>query len=94
MRPAILLILCLGLAACVHFPEIAPATSQKARDADYPDLIPFDPLLAAQNTALDETAEMEAQLEARVSGLQARAATLRRSVLSGQDRSRLEEDVQ
>ncbi|WP_299776842.1 hypothetical protein [uncultured Roseobacter sp.] len=94
MRLAAFLILILGVVGCVQFPEIEDATGQAAREADFPDLIPFDPLLTSTETRQSKTEETQAQLEARVSGLQARAAGLRGSVLSGEERNRLEDEVQ
>ncbi|MDW3182164.1 hypothetical protein [Roseobacter sp.] len=94
MRLAALLILILGTVGCVQFPEIDDATGQAARDADFPDLIPFDPLLASTEASQTESAGTQDQIEARVTGLQARAAGLRGSVLSSQERNRLEEEVQ
>lgn len=94
MRLAAFLTLILSVVGCVQFPEIDDATGQAAKEADYPDLIPFDTLLTSTEAPQTEAADTQAQLEARVSGLQARAAGLRGSVLSGQERNRLEEEVQ
>lgn len=94
MRLAFLLSLIAAVAGCVQFPEVEDATGRAAEEADYPDLIPFDPLLDAIDTSEADTAQTQAQLEARASGLQARAATLRGTVLSGEDRRRLEDEVQ
>ncbi|WP_298971322.1 hypothetical protein [uncultured Roseobacter sp.] len=94
MRVLALLILPLSLAGCVQFPEIDDATGQVAEQADYPDLVPLEPVLGALPTTTGDSDETQAQLEARVSGLKARANGLRGPVLSDGDRARLEEDLQ
>ncbi|WP_300058373.1 hypothetical protein [uncultured Roseobacter sp.] len=94
MRLAALCFLLITAAACVQFPEIDDATDEVARDADYPDLVPLDTIPASSVDAQTEREDTQATLEARVSGLQARAARLRGSVLSSDDRTRLDTDVE
>ncbi len=81
-------------AACVQFPEIDDATDQVARDADYPELIPLDRIPVPSQEAQADRAETQATLEARVRGLQSRAADLRRAVLSSGDRARLDDQIE
>ncbi|MCV3271203.1 hypothetical protein [Roseobacter sinensis] len=94
MRLAALCLPLIFCAACVQFPEVDDATDQTARDADYPDLIPLDGVPPPSTEAQTERDETQAALEARVSGLQARAAGLRGAVLSGDDRSRLDDKIE
>lgn len=94
MRLTPLLILTACIAGCVQFPEIDDATDPRVEQADYPTLVPLDPILASVAAPAPETAETEAELEARIAGLRARAARLRGAGLSSADRNRLDQDVQ
>ena len=83
-----------GLSACTTFPALDDAVSPTAQAADYPDLVPLEPLLAARapERAADATPEaIRATLEGRLARLQARATRLRGPVLSRSERARLAE---
>lgn len=79
MRFTALVFLAASLAGCVQFPEIDDATNQVARDAEYPTLIPLDPVLENITAAQLDTSDTQEQLESRAAGLNARAAALRRA---------------
>ncbi|WP_298836521.1 hypothetical protein [uncultured Roseobacter sp.] len=77
------------LAACAELPDVPGAASPEAAAADYPALAPLTPLAreTVENAVQeDETAD---QLEARANGLRARAAQLRKPVLTDAERARL-----
>ncbi|MGC3939466.1 hypothetical protein ACOTTU_16805 [Roseobacter sp. EG26] len=94
MRIQALIILVLLTTGCTQFPEVENATGAEAEAADYPDLVPLDPLLSQVVASETDLAAEEEQLQARASGLQARANRLRGSVLASEERNRLEESLQ
>ena len=70
------LALAILLAGCTDFPELDAAVSDRARAADYPELVPTEGLLAKRgNNRVSETTGPE--LLARAERLQARARLLR-----------------
>ena len=86
--------LLLAVAGCTQFPALDRTITPQMEAAPYPDLVPLEPLLAQlQSTGTDPEAT-QAQLTARVDALRRRAARLRGSVLSGQERQRLAEGLQ
>jgi hypothetical protein len=78
--PAALLASLTLTGACTQFPQLDHTSSPELANSDYPMLVPLGPVLAA--------------IDARVSALQARAARLRGSVLSGAERQRLANGLQ
>ncbi|MBW4708474.1 hypothetical protein KX928_11840 [Roseobacter sp. YSTF-M11] len=94
MRISACVVLALVTSACAQFPEVDNATPPGAEVAAYPDLVPLDPLIDEVAATQTDIPESEAQLEARVASLQARANALRGSVLGSSDRRRLEESLQ
>lgn len=93
LRPSLYaLTLCL-ISACTQFPELDETVTPELEAADFPALVPLDPILANARSAQSQTLRTEAALEARVANLRARAARLRGSVLSGPERQRLAEGL-
>ena len=83
MRAALALLL---LAACAEVPALDARLTDADRNAPFPALVPLGPILAAA----DSTATTApASLDARLNRLAARAALLRRPVLTAADRARL-----
>lgn len=64
------------LSACAEFPEVDAAFSDSAVSADYPTLVPFEQLSAADPPRLSETDDDV--LRARAAALRGRADALRR----------------
>ena len=83
----------LGLAACTQFPELDHTQSTHLENADYPALVPLDPLLARASAPGPDPAETQADLAARLAGLRARAGAMRGTVLTGAEKQRLEEGL-
>lgn len=80
----------LALTACTQFPDLEATQTQAIDRADYPALVPIEPILArADGPPPDPTADM-ARLNARLTNLRARAGRIRGAVLSGAERLRLE----
>ncbi len=79
----------LALSACTQFPALDRTVPTHLENADYPELVPVDPLLARATGGRIDPDQTEAVLKARVARLRARAARLRGSVLSGRERQRL-----
>ena len=84
MRP--LLLVLPVLAACAQFPALDAQLTAADRAAPYPALIPLGPLLARADAMGSAPAPSPEQ---RVAALAARAAALRRPVLTPADRARL-----
>lgn len=79
----------LVLGACTQFPALDRTLTPELVGADYPALVPVEPLLATASAGRVDPVQTQAGLEGRVSRLRARAARLRGSVLSGRERQRL-----
>lgn len=80
----------LGLGACTQFPELESTQTEQLSRADYPALVPIEPILArAAGPKIDPIAEQEV-LNARLAALRARANRMRGSVLTGAEKQRLE----
>ncbi len=77
------------LTGCTQFPELDAHLSPEVEAADYPALVPLEPLLAARSAPPDRGTEIATSVQGRVSALQARANRLRGPVLSGSERARL-----
>ena len=78
-----------GLAACTQFPQLDRTLTPALADADYPALVPVEPLLAQATQGQVNPEATQANLQGRVARLRARAARLRGSVLSGREKQRL-----
>ncbi len=94
MRLALPALALCALTACTQFPELDQTVSPDLENADFPALIPLDPILAGTRTATRDNTQTQAMLEARVANLRARAARIRGSVLTGRERQRLAEGLQ
>lgn len=81
------------LAACTQVPELDDKVSSQLKNADYPELIPIDPVLGPPVAPQDEAQEVTQQLEARRDSLKQRAAALQRPVVDEDERDRLDETV-
>ena len=85
-----LVAMALGLGACTQFPELESTQTEQLSRADYPALVPIEPILArAAGPQIDPIAEQEV-LNARLADLRARANQMRGSVLTGAEKQRLE----
>ncbi|MGJ8625625.1 MAG: hypothetical protein ACSHXB_01585 [Sulfitobacter sp.] len=84
----------LALNACTQFPALDRTITPALANAEFPELVPLDPLLARATAGRVDPVQTEAALSARVSRLRARAARLRGSVLTGRERQRLAEGLQ
>lgn len=85
-------LLALSLTACTQFPELDKAVTAEGAGADYPDLLPVEPVLA-QAASGPAPGEVTDSLSARVSALRARASRLRGSVLDGSTRQRMRDGI-
>ncbi|MGJ8617507.1 MAG: hypothetical protein ACSHWS_11760 [Sulfitobacter sp.] len=79
----------LALSACTQFPTLDRTITPELENAEYPALVPLDPLLATATAGRVDPVQTEKALIARVARLRARAARLRGSVLTGRERLRL-----
>ncbi|MGJ8596438.1 hypothetical protein [Sulfitobacter sp.] len=75
--------------ACTQFPALDRTLTPELVSADYPALVPIEPILAAAQTSTVEPVQETAAIDARVAALKARASRLSGSVLSGAERQRL-----
>lgn len=83
-----------ALTACTQFPQLDETVTPDLENADFPALVPLEPILANTRTAQRDNTQTQAVLEARVASLRARAARIRGSVLTGRERQRLAEGLQ
>ena len=81
-----------ALAACTDFPELNDAVPPALETADFPNLVPVEPLLARAED-MQITEETTAGITARVSRLRARAARLKHSVVDRGTRARMRDGV-
>ncbi len=92
MKRAFPLAVFAALAACTAFPELDGTLPPSADAADYPRLVPVEPLLeAAQEVQITETTQ--SGIEARVAALKARAARLRGPIVDSTTRARMRAGV-
>ncbi len=88
-------ILCLTLmmaGACAPFPALENRVSADAARADFPQLVPLAPVLAAASSQAETTPP--AAVDDRVAALQARAAALRGAVVDPATRSRMQDGIE
>jgi hypothetical protein len=79
--------------ACTQFPDLDRNITPELASADYPALVPMDPILTQARTIKIEPVQATVAIDARVAALKSRAARLRGSVLTGRERQRLEEGL-
>ncbi|MEM8653999.1 MAG: hypothetical protein AAGF36_04575 [Pseudomonadota bacterium] len=85
-------LLCLTLAACTQFPELDETLSPGVENADFPALVPIEPLLAGAAPVVSDPVATTEALEARVDALRARARALqRRAIVDPATRARMRE---
>jgi len=93
MRAAPIL-LCLALAACTQFPVLDSTVSPDVENADFPALVPLEPLLAASDPIVTNPEQTTQNLNARVAALRARANALqRRAIVDAATRARLRRGI-
>ena len=85
------LTLIFGLASCATFPELDSPSSAAAKNADFPALVPLDPLLAEIGRTGVDPQDTVRTLEGRLARLSARAERLRGPVIDRASRARLAE---
>ena len=83
----------LALAGCTQFPELDRTIGDEAEAADYPELIPLEPVLSRLDDPAEGNAQTEEALQARVAALRARAARLSGTVVDGQTQARMQRGV-
>lgn len=90
----IVLIAIAGLGACADFPTIDGTLDDAAKAADFPKLLPLDPLLAQVDTfGAQITPASEATFSNRLATLRNRAANLRGPVVDAATRARMQRGV-
>jgi hypothetical protein len=83
----------LALAGCTQFPELDRTITPEVEAADYPALIPLEPVLAGTTIAPDRGADTEEAVQARAAALRARADRLRGGVVDGETQARMKRGV-
>lgn len=92
-RPLALATFVAILAGCTQFPELDQTQTAELEAADYPDLVPIEPILARVDAPGPDPAAEEASLESRLARLRSRADRLRGTVLTGKEKRRLEQGL-
>lgn len=80
-------------AGCTQFPQLDHTQSDTLRGADYPALVPIEPILAGVETPTTDAATEEAALTSRLAGLRARANRIRGSVITEAEKKRLKDGL-
>ena len=82
--------LALLIAGCTQFPELDATIPTSVENAAFPELVPLEPLLAANGPVVSDPQATTQSLEARVTSLRARARSLQsRAVIDAGTRARL-----
>lgn len=87
------LILTLSLTACTQFPQLDDVVGPDVVDAEFPNLVPIDPIINAPEGQGANRAVIQDNLLARLAALNARADALRGAVIDNRTRRRLENGV-
>ena len=93
-RPATLMLLAALCTGYTQFPELERTQTVELEAADYPALVPIEPILASVTAPDLDPVAAQAGIEARLAALRARANRLRRGVLTDAERRRLEQGAQ
>lgn len=81
-------IMAFALTACADFPELDGAVSERARNADFPQLVALDGILNdANDFQIDQSTILS--LKSRIARLRARAARLQKPVIDQKTRAKL-----
>lgn len=92
MKSVVAIGLAVFLGGCAAFPDLNGTIPPEMERADFPRLVPVEPLLAGQ-PADRITPETETAMAARVAALKARASRLRRTVVDTGTRARMRAGV-
>ncbi|MDQ2089464.1 hypothetical protein [Marimonas arenosa] len=92
MKRAPLLLFAVLLTGCATFPELEGTVPAHMERADFPRLVPVEPLMAGA-TDTQVSPETEAAILARVAQLRARAARLKGTVVDQGARARMRAGV-
>lgn len=92
MRAVAFLLFAALAGGCAKFPELEGTVPPALERAEYPRLVPVEPMLALAET-VQITPETEPAILARVAALKARAARLRRTVVDQGTRARMRAGV-
>lgn len=79
-----------AVTGCTQFPDLDHTQTGALDAAEYPALVPIEPLLAQANTAGADPVQTQDNLDSRLAGLRARANALRGTVLTDAEKRRLE----
>ncbi len=74
---------------CTQFPDLDHTQDNATAEAAYPALVPIEPLLARAEVPGPDPVQAQAGINARLSGLRARADRLRGTVLTEAEKQRL-----
>jgi len=89
-----LILLVPALGACTQFPDLDHTQTTRLENADYPALVPIEPILARASAPSVDPAREQAALNSRLAALRARASRMRGSVLTGAEKQRLANGLQ
>jgi len=80
-------------AGCTQFPELDFTQTAALEAAEYPALVPIEPIIAGVDQPGPDPVAEQTNMDARLAGLRARADRLRGGVLSAAEKKRLEEGL-
>lgn len=82
-----------ALAACSPFPELDETIDAATEAADFPELVPLEPILAEAAAGSNRDPQTKSNLDARAAALRSRAARLRTSVVDEESKARMQRGV-
>ena len=77
------------VAGCTQFPELEFTQTTDVEAAEYPALVPIEPIIAEADVPGPDPERLETGTNARLAALRARASRIRGEVLTGDEKKRL-----
>ncbi|MFK7751488.1 MAG: hypothetical protein AB8B51_02955 [Sedimentitalea sp.] len=90
LTPFRLALCALVLTSCTDVPDLGDSVRPALRNADYPDLVPIETLLALRESPSQAAEKLEQNLSGRIGRLKRRAAALQDPVIDAPSRERLQ----
>ena len=81
------------VAGCTTFPELEDTQTEALEAAEFPVLVPVDPILAGTKPVDTTAPDTRTDFDARLAGLRARAEAMRGTVLTDAERRKLEDGI-
>jgi len=83
----------LSVVGCTNIPELDATVPDHLEDADYPSLAPIETLLVPMRDPLEQTGDLQSELQARRDSLQRRAKRLNAPVVDEPTQARMKAGI-